>query len=70
MTNKANVHIIGRTDSVTTGFQRVHAQVAEGVAGEFEIANNLVGTEGELEEIRAQSERRAEAIDQTGAGQS
>jgi hypothetical protein len=70
MSDQDRIIIIGRTDSVARGFQRVHAQVANGVTGEYEIANGLVGTDAELEEIRAQSARRAEAIDQTRPGQS
>ena len=70
MTAPQRIIVTMRTPDATPGFTMVMAEVDGGCNGGYMVANNLVGTDGELEEIRFQSARRMEAIDQTGAGAS
>lgn len=68
MTQPARVIVTGRSPDAATGFTMVMAEVDGGAAGHFMVANSIVGTDAELDEIRAQSARRMEAADQTQAG--
>lgn len=68
MTEPQRVIVTGRSADATPGFTMVMAEVDGGVNGHYMIANSLVGTDAELTEIREQSARRAEAIDQTRPG--
>lgn len=67
--NPMRVTVMNRTAGPVHGFTMVRAEVENGVNGDYVIANNLVGTQGELDEIRAQSTKRQEIIEATKAGQ-
>lgn len=68
MTQPQRVIVTGRSANAMPGFTMVMAEVDGGANGHYIIADSLVGTDEELDEIREQSTRRMEAIDQTGAG--
>lgn len=63
------ITVTRRTPSPIDGFTTVHAFVDNGVTGEYMIADRIVGTQQEFDEIRAQSNTRLEIRLATQAGQ-
>jgi hypothetical protein len=70
MTEPQRVVVTQRIAGPIHGYTTVHAQIDGGVAGQHIIPDGIVGTLEELDEIRAQSAKRAEAKEATAAGQS
>jgi hypothetical protein len=62
MTQPARVIVTHRTPGPVHGYTTVHAQVDGGHTGEYLVKDNIAQTAAEVDEIRAQSSRRVEAI--------
>lgn len=63
------ITVTKRTPGPVSGFTTVHALVDDGVSGDYLLADRLVGTQAEVDEIRAQSNVRLELRLATQAGQ-
>lgn len=68
MTTPASVVVVSRDSDVPGSFTSVRATVDNGATHDYMIATELVGTPGEIDEIRAQHGRRMEAIDIAAQG--
>lgn len=66
--SEPRVFIRDRYPAVVSGYTHVVATVLNGDSGEYVIANALVGTDGEIREILAQSEDRMVARRATAPG--
>lgn len=62
------VIVTSRTAGPVHGFTTVFAMVDGGSTGEYQIADKLVGTQAEIDEIRAQSAVRQSLRDATSPG--
>lgn len=70
MTQPEPVVVLSRTAGPVHGYTTVKAEVDGGATGEYLVADHIVATPGEVDEIREQSRRRMEAIRATEAGSS
>lgn len=62
------ITVSGRVPSDVLGFTAVRAEVDGGAPAEFLVKNHIATTPAEIDEIRAQWERRQEARDVVKSG--